>query len=78
MACAASSITAMPRSFAASSDRRHVGRLAEQVHRHDRLGARRDRGIAAAASMLKVSGSMSTSTGFAPTRATQPAVAKNE
>ena len=29
-------------------------------------------------SMLKVSGSLSTSTGLAPTRTTQPAVAKNE
>ncbi len=34
--------------------------------------------IAAAASMLNVSGSQSTSTGLAPTRTTQPAVAKNE
>src|SRR5262245_3819774 len=34
--------------------------------------------IAAAGLMLKVSGSMSTSTGCAPSRATQPAVAKNE
>ena len=40
------------------------------------------RGVIASAirsgSMLYVIGSMSTSTGFAPTRTTQPAVAKNE
>ena len=34
--------------------------------------------IVASTSMLNVPGSMSTSTGFAPTRTTQPAVAKNE
>ena len=34
--------------------------------------------IAAVVSMLNVSGSLSTSTGLAPTRTTQPAVAKNE
>ena len=42
----------------------------------------RVRGVIAASAasglMLNVSGSMSTSTGVAPSRATQPAVAKNE
>ena len=34
---------AMPRCVGRVEDRRQLGRLAEQVHRDDRLGARRDR-----------------------------------
>ena len=43
-ACAASSITGRP-CLPDRHERRHVGRVAEQVHRHDRAGARRDRGL---------------------------------
>ena len=61
--------TGMPDARGFVEDRIHVGAQAEQVHRHDRLRPRRDRARASAAgSMLNVPGSMSTSTGRAPTR----------
>ena len=67
MACAASSMTGMPGARRLVQDRVQVGAQAEQVHRQDRLRPRRDRRASTAAgSMLKVTGSMSTSTGRAP------------
>ena len=78
MACAASSMTGMPArsaaamigSMSAASPKRCTGMMALV------------RGVIAArvcaGSMLNVAGSMSTSTGVAPTRTIAPAVAKNE
>ena len=63
-------MTGTPAREASSDDRVHVGHLAEQVDRHQRARARRDRRAQPApASRLNVAGSMSTSTGVAPTRA---------
>ena len=47
-------------------DRIHVGRLAIEVNRQDGLGARRERGLEPATSIVKERGSMSTKTGRAP------------
>jgi hypothetical protein len=47
-------------------ERRHVGRVAEDVHGQQRAGALRDRRAAAAGSRSSVRGSMSANTGLAP------------
>ena len=48
-------------------ERRHVGRLAVEVHRHDRAGARRDGGSTPRPDRASArSGSMSANTGVAP------------
>jgi hypothetical protein len=78
IACAASSITGMPRWFASSM----IGAISADWPKRCTGMIALVRGviaaIAARVSMLNVPGSTSTSTGVAPTRTTQPAVAKNE
>ena len=72
-------MTAMPRGRASVDDRRQVGGLAEQVHRHDRLGPRRDRRDRGAGVDVERAGlDVDEHRRRAERATTQPAVAKNE
>jgi hypothetical protein len=78
MACAASSITGMPRSRAAASIGSMSATLPYKCTGISAFVLAVIAATAADASMLYVTGSMSTNTGVAPSRAITPAVAKNE
>ena len=58
-------------------DRIHLGGLSEKINRNDRTGFGCDFPAGSGTLMLKHTGQLSTNTGIAPTRAMQPAVAKN-